>query len=156
MKTANVLDETDLKILRVLQKEPNLTITEIGDRVSLSHTPCWRRIKTMESNNVIVRKAILLNPDLFNLKVSVFSFIKLTHHHESDLIDFEESVGHIPEIMQCYSMTGEYDYLLRIVTRSVAHYETIVKKRLLHLPSVAFINSSFALSEIKNAIDLPI
>ena len=61
MKTANVLDETDLKILRVLQKEPNLTITEIGDRVSLSHTPCWRRIKTMESNNVIVRKAILLN-----------------------------------------------------------------------------------------------
>lgn len=72
MKTANVLDETDLKILRVLQKEPNLTITEIGDRVSLSHTPCWRRIKTMESNNVIVRKAILLNPDLFNLKVSVF------------------------------------------------------------------------------------
>lgn len=151
-----MLDAMDMKIIKALQKDPALTIVEIGDLVALSHTPCWRRIKAMESKNIITGRALLLNPDYFDLTVSVFSFVKLRNHLESDLLDFEKSVGQISEIMQCYSMTGEYDYLLRIVTSSVSNYETILKKRLLHLPSVAFISSSFALSEIKNAVDLPI
>lgn len=151
-----MVDAIDLKILRVLQQEPDIAMTELGERVGLSHTPCWRRIKQMEAQGVILGRALLLDPAKVELDVSVICFVKLNHHDEDALNAFEAEVMRLPFVVQCYSMSGEHDYLLRVVSRDVKHYEEFVKRSLLHLPSVAFVNSSFALREVKNVTVLPV
>jgi Lrp/AsnC family transcriptional regulator len=151
-----VVDAIDLKILRVLQLEPDISMAALGSRVGLSHTPCWRRIKQMEADGVIRGKALLIDPAQVNLDVSVICFVKLNHHDEEALNTFETEVMRLPFVVQCYSMSGEHDYKLRVVSRDVKHYEEFVKRSLLHLPSVAFVNSSFALREVKNVTALPV
>jgi Lrp/AsnC family transcriptional regulator len=150
------MDQIDLKILSALQREPNLTIAQIGERVGLSHTPCWRRIKQMQESGVIKGRAVVLDPLKLNLEVTAFVFVRLKSHDEDALLQFEQAVADIPQIMQCYLMAAEFDYILRVITTGVQDYEAIVKRKLLHLPNVAFVNSSFALREIKNAVALPI
>lgn len=150
------MDEMSLKILRILQKQPDLTVAEIGERVGLSHTPCWRRIKEMERDGVIMGRTIRLDARALGFDVSVFCFIRLKQHDEDTLLAFEKAVRAMPEAVQCYSMTGDHDYVLRILAKSVREYEEILKRSLLHLPGVAFVNSSFALDELKNTSELPI
>lgn len=150
------MDETSRRILRLLQDEPELTVAEIGERVGLSHTPCWRRIKEMERQGVIRGRIVLVDPKQVGFDVSVFCFVRLKQHDEETLVEFEKAVKAMPEVVQCYSMTGEYDYVLRVLTSSVRQYEEILKKALLKLPGVGFVNSSFALDELKNTHRLPL
>jgi len=150
------VDETSRRILRLLQDEPELTVAEIGERVGLSHTPCWRRIKEMERQGVIRGRIVLVDPKRVGFEVSVFCFVRLKQHDEETLLDFEKAVKAMPEVVQCYSMTGEHDYVLRVLTSSVRQYEEILKKALLKLPGVGFVNSSFALDELKNTHRLPL
>jgi len=152
----NNLDEIDLKILRILQKTADLSITEIGDKVGLSHTPCWRRIKKMQESGVIKSQVCNLDSEIIGLDVSIFVFVRLDTHSAQALDKFEISTKSVPEIMQCYTMSGEFDYLLRIVVATVRDYEKTVKGKLLQLPHVGMMNSHFALSEIKNSSALPI
>ncbi len=104
------LDETSRKILRLLQSEPDLTVAEIGERVGLSHTPCWRRIKEMEKQGVIRGRVIAVDPKRVGFEVSVFCFVRLKQHDEEMLLEFERAVKDMPEVVQCYSMTGDHDY----------------------------------------------
>ncbi|MFC3074797.1 Lrp/AsnC family transcriptional regulator [Shinella pollutisoli] len=150
------MDETSRRILRLLQDEPELTVAEIGERVGLSHTPCWRRIKEMERQGVIRGRIVLVDPKQVGFDVSVFCFVRLKQHDEETLVEFEKAVKAMPEVVQCYSMTGEHDYVLRVLTSSVRQYEEILKKALLKLPGVGFVNSSFALDELKNTHRLPL
>lgn len=150
------MDETSRRILRLLQDEPELTVAEIGERVGLSHTPCWRRIKEMERQGVIRGRIMLVDPKQVGFDVSVFCFVRLKQHDEETLVEFEKAVKAMPEVVQCYSMTGEHDYVLRVLTSSVRQYEEILKKALLKLPGVGFVNSSFALDELKNTHRLPL
>ena len=150
------MDETSRKILRLLQKEPGLTVAEIGARVGLSHTPCWRRIKEMEKLGIIRDRAVRIDPRKVGFDVSVFCFVRLKQHDEQTLLDFEKAVRDMPEVVQCYSMTGDHDYVLRVLTSSVRQYEEILKKALLRLPGVGFVNSSFALDELKNTLEVPL
>ncbi len=155
-KDGRTLDEADLRILRVLQSDPSLTVAEIGERVGLSHTPCWRRIKQMEEAGVIRGRAVALDPDALGFEVSVFCLVRLTHHDEDALNAFEEAARRLPEILQCYSLAGENDYILRVLVRSVKEYEQVVKVSILHLPHVSHVQSNFALREVKNTSALPI
>lgn len=150
------MDKIDFKILKVLQAEPELNITEIGKRVGLSHTPCWRRIKQMEERGVIKQRTVILDPEVLNLDVCVFCFVKLENHHEKTLLDFEKAVLKLPDVLQCYSITGDYDYSLRVVTSDIRHYEKVLKRKLIKLPNVAFVNTSFTLREVKNTTKLPL
>lgn len=150
------VDATSLKILKLLQREPDLTVAEIGQRVGLSHTPCWRRIKQMEADGIIKGRAIVLDADKLDLEVSVLCFVRLKQHDEDTLLAFETAVLDMPDIVQCYSVTGEHDYFLRVLARDVKTYEEVLKRSLLHLPGVAFINSSFTLRELKNTHTLPL
>ncbi|WGF88702.1 Lrp/AsnC family transcriptional regulator [Marinivivus vitaminiproducens] len=150
------VDATSLKILKLLQAEPELTVAEIGERVGLSHTPCWRRIKQMEADGIIKGRVVLLDPDKLDLEVSVLCFVRLKQHDEDTLLAFETAVLDMPDVVQCYSVTGEHDYFLRVLARDVKTYEEVLKKSLLHLPGVAFINSSFTLRELKNTQALPL
>ena len=150
------MDKIDYKILKLLQAEPELNITDIGKRVGLSHTPCWRRIKLMQDKGVIVGRSVILDPVALNLDVCVFCFVKLANHQEKTLVEFEDAVLNLPDVMQCYSITGDYDYCLRVVTSDIRHYEKVLKRKLIQLPNVAFVNSSFTLREVKNTTRLPL
>jgi Lrp/AsnC family transcriptional regulator len=150
------LDDIDLKILRILQSEPDINISDIGERVGLSHTPCWRRIKKMEESGIIIGKVCLIDPEQIGLDVSIFVFVRLAIHSAEVLTQFEKATLLVPQILQCYTMSGEFDYLLRVVVPNVREYEKTVKGILLKLPHVGIMNSHFALSEIKNSTCLPL
>lgn len=155
MKTPT-LDETDLKILRVLQSEPEINIQDIGEKVGLSHTPCWRRIKKMQESGLLKGRIWLIDAEKAELDVSIFVFVRLDIHSAEVLTEFERATADIPEILQCYTMSGEFDYLLRVVVPDVRAYERTIKGKLLKLPHVGMMNSHFALNEIKNTPALPI
>lgn len=150
------LDAIDLALLRVLQSDPDLSIQELADRIHLSHTPCWRRLKRLEAEGVIRGRAVLLNATALNLPITVFAEIKLKQHDEETLGHLESAVEQCPEIVECFSMSGDRDYIFRIVMQSVEQYEQFLKKVLLHLPGVASVNSSFALKCVKLTTCLPI
>ncbi len=150
------LDETDLKILRAMQRDGEASIQEIGDKVGLSHTPVWRRIKRMQEAGLIRGRAWQLDAERVGLDVSIFVFVKLDRHSPEVLEAFEAATLGVPEILQCYTMSGEFDYLLRVVVGSVRNYEKTIKGKLLRLPHVGNLNSHFALNEIKNTGELPL
>lgn len=156
MSKSPELDELDRKILRTLQESADYSMAELGDRVGLSHTPCWRRIKRLEAEGVITGKVTLLDPKKLDLSVCVYAYITVKSHDEELLVAFEEAVQAVPTIVECYSTSGDKDYVLRVVVNSVEHYEQILKKTLVHLPNVASVNSNFALKQVKYTSRLPI
>lgn len=155
--TASIeLDDYDLNILRALQDNAELSMQEIGEKVGLSHTPCWRRIKRLEADGVIQGKVTLLNPRVMDLSVTVHALVNIKQHDEDSLNAFEDAVANVPEVLECYSTSGNTDYLLKIIVKNVDHYERFMKHTLGHLPNVASFNSTFALKQIKYTTKLPI
>ncbi|MET0498375.1 MAG: Lrp/AsnC family transcriptional regulator [Steroidobacteraceae bacterium] len=150
------MDDTDLKLLRILQRNALLPIAEIAEKIGLSHTPCWRRIRRLEETGVITSRVTILDPAKVNLPVSVFANVTMTSHLKAALTSFERAVEKEPAIVDCYSVTGVSDYLLRISVPDVAAYERYLKEHLVHLPNVQQVNSSFALREVKHTTELPI
>jgi len=156
MSDTFALDEFDRKILRALQKNADYSMAELGETVGLSHTPCWRRIKRLEKEGIIKGRVTLLSAESLKLGVSVHAYITMKQHDEESLTAFENAVQEMPEIVECYSTSGEKDYLLKVIVGSVDHYESILKTRLVHLPHVAAVNSTFALKQVKFTTQLPI
>jgi len=150
------LDHYDLKILKALQRNAEYSMAELGDIVGLSHTPCWRRCKRLEEDGFITGKVTLLDSKKLKLSVSVHAYITIKKHDEESLNAFESAVQNISEIVECYSITGEKDYLLRIVVSNVDRYEKLLKETLVHLPNVASVNSAFALKQVKYTTQLPL
>ncbi|GAB3022397.1 Lrp/AsnC family transcriptional regulator [Bowmanella dokdonensis] len=150
------LDKFDREILRVLQKDATVSMAELSQRVGLSHTPCWRRVKRLESDGIIKRKVTLLDGKKLNLGVSVFIYVTLKNHDEESLNSFEAAVQHIPEVVECHTTSGEKDYLLKVVVESIEEYEQLLKSKLTHLPCVDHLSSTFALKQVKNTTELPI
>ena len=150
------LDKFDRLILQALQENADLSMNDIGAQVGLSHTPCWRRIKKLEDIGLIQRRVTLLNARALDLNVSVHAYLTMKSHDETSLTAFEEAVQAVPHVVECYSTTGDKDYLLRVVVASVEAYETLLKKTLVHLPNVASINSTFPLKQVKYTTELPL
>lgn len=150
------IDGIDRKILIALQSNPDSPIADIGAFVGLSQTPCWRRLKRMQDAGVIRQKVWLMDPMALGLSVNVFAEVRLKQHDEDTLEAFEQMTRDRPEIIECFSMSGDSDYLLRIVVDNVSGYEVFLKKVLLHLPGVGSINSRFALQTVKLTTDLPL
>ncbi len=151
----SLLDPIDLRILAELQVA-NLSMQELGDRVGLSHTPCWRRVKRLQERGVIKGRVTLLDAQQLDLAVNVFVNVSLKRHQENALNRFEEAVQEVPEIVECYSVSGETDFLLRVVVADVSAYEHLVKATLVHLPEVGNLTSTFALRQVKYTTALPI
>lgn len=150
------IDEFDRRILRTLQESPDLPVAEIAEQVGLSPTPCWRRIKRLEQAGIISGRAVLINSAAMGYEISVFAYIKLKQHDERTLEAFEEKILEHPEIVECFSMSGDIDYIIRILSKNIKDYEIIIKRVVLHLPGVQSINSSFALKCIKLTTKVPI
>lgn len=152
----NILDNYDINILKNLQANAVISMAELGEAVGLSHTPCWRRVKRLEENGYICGRVTLLNAEQLQLSVAVHAYITIKSHDESSLLAFEQAVQSVNEIVECYSITGDKDYLLKVIVASVDHYEKLLKSKLVSLPNVASVNSVFALKQIKYTTSLPL
>ena len=163
------LDKTDRKILAILQTDGRLSNQDVADRVSLSPSPCLRRIKRLEEAGVIRQYVALLDPAQIGLGLLAYVNVRLEKHSEgssnaagarratsSPHTDFAASVGNWPEVVACYAMTGEMDYLLRVHVEDMDHFSRFMMQTLLSHPAVADVKSSFALQRIKDTTALPL
>jgi Lrp/AsnC family transcriptional regulator len=150
------LAKQDIEILKTLQSDATVSTAALAERINLSQSPCWRRINRLEQEGVIKGRVALLDRDALGMDVVVFATINLTSTGRQNLLEFEqEIVGH-PEVVECYTMTGIWDYMLKIVTRDIRHYEAFVRNTLTASPSVRELHSHMAVTEIKNVTQLPL
>lgn len=150
------LDAIDRRILRFLQKDGRVSNAELAETVGLSASPCLRRVRAMEESGVISRYAALVDPARFGLTVNVFVQVSMETQVEDVLKRFEAKIQDRPEIMECYLMTGDSDYLLRVLIDSLESYERFLMAFLTRVEGVANIRSSFALKPIKRTTAVPI
>ena len=150
------LDNTDRRILRVIQEEARVSNSELAERIGLSPSPCWRRVRTLEENGVIERYVTLVNAKAVGLPINVFATVTLEKQAESALELFEKAVKKRPEVMECNLMTGEFDYLLRVVVPDLAAYERFLMDHLTRIKGIASIKSSFSLKQVSYKTALPL
>ncbi len=153
-----MLDDTDIRLLRILQENARLSNVELAERVGLSASPCLRRMRQLEDSGVIKGYMTLIDQTVIGLPVSVFISVTLKEQSERALDEFEGRIRALPEVMECYLMTGTADYLLRVVTADLAAYERFLKEHLTRIPAIASIQSSFALKQVsfRTALPLPL
>jgi Lrp/AsnC family transcriptional regulator, leucine-responsive regulatory protein len=150
------VDAIDLRILDELQEDARLTNVELADRVGLSPSPCLARVRALEEAGVIARRVTLLDPQKLGGSISVFVSVALEKQTEAALDVFEASMARFPEVMECYLMTGDSDYLLRVVVPDIVALQQFILGRLSKTKGVANIRSSFALKQVKYKTALPL
>lgn len=150
------LDRTDIGILRQLQSDATISTAALAETLNLSQSPCWRRINRIEQAGLIRSRVALLDRKALGMEVVVFATISLTANGRMSLDAFEEEIVRYPEVMECYTMAGIWDYMLKIVTRNIAHYEDFVRNTLTTSPSIRELHSHMAVTEIKNTTQLPL
>ncbi|HEY1746510.1 MAG TPA: Lrp/AsnC family transcriptional regulator [Xanthobacteraceae bacterium] len=149
------MDAIDRKILTVLQEDASLAVAEIGNRVGLSSTPCWKRIQRLEADGVIQRRVALVDQDRVGLGITVYVSIETGDHSQDWLERFAKVVRAMPEVMELYRMAGDVDYMLRVVVPDIAGYDTFYKRLIAAVP-LTNVTSRFAMEKIKSTTALPI
>ncbi|RCL02395.1 MAG: Lrp/AsnC family transcriptional regulator [Candidatus Tokpelaia sp. JSC161] len=149
------MDRLDRKILRLLQEDATLAVADIAKRVGLSTTPCWRRIQKLEEEGVIRRRVAILNPEQINTRVTVFVSIRTASHNHEWLKRFSEIAKDFPEVIEVYRMSGDIDYLLRVVVPDIPAYDAFYKK-LISKIEIRDVSSYFAMEQIKYTTKLPL
>ena len=149
------MDAIDRKILSALQDDASLSVAEIGSRVGLSSTPCWKRIQRLEADGVIQKRVALVDQDKLGLGVTVFVSIETGDHSQDWLDRFADVVGAMPEVMEFYRMAGDVDYMLRVVVADMASYDVFYKKLISAVP-LKNVTSRFAMEKIKSVTALPV
>jgi DNA-binding Lrp family transcriptional regulator len=151
-----ILDSHSLKILFELQRDGRQTVQEISDKVGLSPTPCWKRIKQMEASGVIRGYTAIVDREKINLHVAAVTEVNLDRHGETQVQQFEDMVAASPQIVRCVSATGPADYILTVLVPDMKHYEQFLHDTLFKLPGVTHVRSSIVLKEVKSETALPI
>ena len=149
------LDAIDRRLLAILQEDATVSVADMATRVGLSATPCWKRIKRFEREGLIKRRVAILNRDRLGLGVTVIVAIRTARHSDDWLDSFCAGVARIPEVVEFYRMSGEIDYLLKVVARDIADYDRIYRK-LTKVADLHDVSSSFAMQEIKSTTALPL
>lgn len=150
-----MIDRLDKKILSILQEDSTVPVAEIGRRVGLSTTPCWRRIQKMEEEGVIRKRVAVLDPKAVNAEVNVFVAITTNQHTDDWLKRFAVTMQEFPEVVEFYRMAGQVDYLLRVAVPNIAAYDSFYK-RLISKIDIADVSSTFAMEQIKYTTALPL
>jgi Lrp/AsnC family transcriptional regulator len=149
------MDAIDHKILAVLQEDASLSVAEIGQRVGLSSTPCWKRIQRLEADKVILKRVALIDQDKIGLGITVFVSVETGDRSQEWLSRFAEVVGAMPEVMEFYRMAGDVDYMLRVVVPDIQGYDAFYKRLIASVP-LKNVTSRFAMEKIKSTTALPI
>ena len=150
------MDHTDRAIIDELRRDARISNVDLADRVSLSPSACLRRVRALEQAGVIDRYAAVVSQNKVGLPGNVFVSITLNRQDQTDLAAFEEAVKRVPEVMECYLMTGPQDYLLRVVVSDPSDFERVHSQHLTRLPGVARVQSSFALRTVRKSDELPV
>jgi Lrp/AsnC family transcriptional regulator len=154
MKTYKNLDRTDRAILSELQKDGTLSIVQLSDKVGLSTTPCWKRVKGMEESGLIEKRVAIVNREQAGLPVTVFVSLRTNRHDEAWLREFAAAVSTMPEVLEFHRMSGDVDYLLKVVAADIAGYDRFYK-RLIQLSPLEGVSSAFSMEQIKSTTALP-
>ncbi|MBL4909394.1 MAG: Lrp/AsnC family transcriptional regulator [Alteromonadaceae bacterium] len=149
------LDGVDLRLIAILQNNASIAVEEIAKQVGLTKTPCWRRLQKLEKSGIIRKRVALLNAQMLDLNVSVFVQVKTSKHSRIWLEQFSVIVSAFPEVVDFYRMSGEYDYLLRVIVKDIAAYDAFYK-RFIEATDLTNVTSSFAMEEIKCSTELPL
>lgn len=149
------LDSIDIKLLGLLQEDATLQIAELAEQVGLTQTPCWRRIQRLKEGGVIAKNVMLLDPQRVNVGVTVFVAVRTSMHSEEWFERFRAAVSLIPEVVEFYRMSGDVDYLLRVVVPDIGAYDKVYK-RLIAGNQVSDVSSSFAMEQLKFTTALPL
>jgi Lrp/AsnC family transcriptional regulator len=150
-----MLDRLDRRILEILQKDCTVPVAEIGRQIGLSTTPCWRRIQKLEEAGIIQRRVALLDPKKVNVGVTVFVSISTSQHNQDWLARFHDVIQEFPEVVEFYRMSGQVDYLLRVVVPDIERYDDFYK-RLINKIALTDVSSAFAMEQIKFTTALPL
>lgn len=150
------LNRTDRAILNELQDDGRLSNVNLAERVNLSESACLRRVKALEESGVIERYAMIVNQEAVGVASNVFVEITLNGQQQQELDSFERAIKKIPEVMECYLMSGDYDYLVRVVVEDIQDYERLHRDSLTKLPGVLRVRSSFSLRAVTKRTTLPI
>ncbi|MCM1076464.1 MAG: Lrp/AsnC family transcriptional regulator [Bacteroides sp.] len=156
MKSSSTIDATDIKILRVLQDDSRLTVKEVAAAVHLSSTPTFERIKRLEREGYITKYMAVLDAEKLNCGFLAFCYLKMKQHTHENAMRIMEAVNGIPEIAECYNISGDYDFLLKIYTRDMKSYQNFLLRILGELDCIGSLNSSFVLGEVKNTHEIPL
>ena len=149
------LDETDILILRELQDDGHLIIKELSQRVHLSVSPVYERVRRLEREGFIKRYVAVLDPEKLDCGFLAFCYLKMKQHSHENAVQIMERVQNIPEIAECYNISGDFDFLLKIYVRNMKQYQEFVMRILGDIPAIGSLNSSFVLGEVKNSHRLP-
>lgn len=152
----DALQQKDVEILKLLQADANIATAEIADRLNMSQSPCWRRINQFERDGVIRQKVCLLDRNKLNMGLVVFASVNLDRINRATLEEFERRIVAFPEVVECYTMTGMIDYMLKIVTKDIQHYEQFIRNHLADIPNIREIHSHVSVTEIKMTTQLPL
>jgi Lrp/AsnC family transcriptional regulator len=150
------IDSLDKKLLSELQADADVSTSALAEKLHISQSPCWRRINRLEEAGVIRKKVALLDREALGIDVVVFATVNLTQIGRQNLLEFERMIEGHPEVIECYTMTGIWDYVLKIVTRDVRHYEDFVRNTLSASDLIRELHSHIAVTEIKNTTALPL
>ena len=156
MNDAHVLDGLDLKILDTLQRNPPLSSADLAQLVGLSQSPCWRRVTRLREAGYIVDQVTRLNAEKLGFNLVIFAQVRLSAHGRSNLTEFIDAIGRLPEVVECYTTMGPFDFLLRIVSRDVKAYQYFVYGQLSTLPAVQEIHSTMTMGATKATTVIPI
>lgn len=149
-------DKKDIEILKLLQADARMSTAEIAEQVNMSQSPCWRRINQFEKDGIIKNKVSLLDRSRLGMEMVVFTSINLFITNLETIEQFERDIVTLPEVVECYTMTGMIDYMLKIITKDIQHYEQFVRKHLAQIPNIREMHSHVSVTEIKETTQLPL
>ena len=150
------LDKFDRKILTLLQGNCALTVAQIARKAGLSTSPCWRRIGRLEAAGIIRRRVAVLDHARLGMEVVAFINVRLSQHGRENMEHFENTIRTFPEVLECFTVTGDTDYLLKIVARDIRHFEAFLRDHLMTMPMIRETHSTIAVTEIKDTTELPL
>lgn len=150
------LTPQDRRILELLQTDADRSSAEIAEDLNMSQSPCWRRINRLQKEGVISKQVAILNREALGMDLVAFTTINLSRAGRVNMEKLESAVEQLDEVIECYTMTGAWDYMLKIVVKDIRHYEQFVRNKLLELPMIGEVHSHLAVTEIKNTTELPL
>ena len=151
--TANIstkMDKIDQRIIRELQLNARLTNQELAEKINLSASPCLRRVRKLESDGILIGYTAKVDQEMYGLPVNVFVSVRLERQNDQSMKDFEEGINKFDQVMECYLMTGNRDYMMRVVSADLKSFELFIRDELTKLPGIASVESSFAFGNVKN------
>ncbi|WP_299176429.1 Lrp/AsnC family transcriptional regulator [uncultured Neptuniibacter sp.] len=153
---SEALDRYDRQILTILQQDGRISNQQLADLVGLSTAACWRRVKSLDERGVLQKHTTLINPEALGFDLCVIIMVTLIRHQQDHATEFQAIVKEYPEVLQCYAVTGDADYMLRVIIQNMAAYDKFLNEKIFSLPGVNQVKSNFILREVKYETAIPV